>query len=100
MQQLEAILADSAASMQGTAGATSGNGSEGGSSVSTSSKGQKAAWWRARLGLDDRLRALLEGLDSRCLGPWLCAFCLTVCTSWLGQRGATLMSRWHAAGAC
>ena len=73
VQQLETILADSAASMHSTAGATTGNVSEGGSSASTSSKAEKAAWWRARLGLDQRLSTLLEGLDSRCLGPWLCA---------------------------
>ncbi len=77
-QQLEAILEDSAASMQAqhsaaAAGASVGAGGAGEGSSSGSSKAAKTAWWRARLGLDERLRCLLEGLDSRCLAPWMCA---------------------------
>ena len=76
MKQLEAILADSAASMQAphsaaAAGAdTAAQGAMEGSS--TCSKASKAAWWHARMSLDERLRCLLEDLDSPCLGPWMC----------------------------
>jgi hypothetical protein len=54
--ELEAILEDSAASMRGEGG--------------RDTKAQKAAWWRARLALDERLKRLLLHLQA-CLGPWM-----------------------------
>ncbi len=55
-EELEAILEDSAASMQGQG--------------DRDTKAQKAAWWRARLELDERLKQLLLHLQA-CLGPWM-----------------------------
>lgn len=54
-EELEAIMEDSAASMRG----------EG----VRDTKAQKAAWWRARLALDERLKLLLHRLQA-CLEPW------------------------------
>lgn len=78
VQQLEAILEDSAASMGAQHSAPAGGsgqqlGQAVAASMSVSSKAQKTAWWRARLGLDERLRALLQHLDASRLGPWRCA---------------------------
>ncbi|BDA44094.1 probable separin at C-terminar half [Coccomyxa sp. Obi] len=56
-EELEAIMEDSAASMRG----------EG----ERDTKAQKAAWWRARLALDERLKLLLHRLQA-CLDPWTC----------------------------
>jgi len=53
-EELEAILEDSAASMRGE--------------EARDTKAQKAAWWRARLALDERLNALLDRMQA-CLGP-------------------------------
>lgn len=77
MQQLEAILEDSAASMGAQHSAPAGGPgdqarAQAAASMSGNSRAQKTAWWRARLGLDERLRALLQRLDSGCLGPWRC----------------------------
>jgi hypothetical protein len=55
-EQLEALLADSRASMN----------CEG----ERETKAQKAAWWRRRLSLDERMRGLLERMQA-CLGPWM-----------------------------
>ncbi|CAL8470074.1 g9616 [Coccomyxa elongata] len=56
-EELEAIMEDSAASMRG----------EG----ERDTKAQKAAWWRTRLALDERLKLLLHRLQA-CLEPWTC----------------------------
>jgi hypothetical protein len=56
--ELNAILEESAASMRGAAELASGK--------------DKAAWWRTRLALDERLAALLQRAGRGWLGPWRC----------------------------
>lgn len=56
MGQLESILEDSAASMR--------------SEEERVTKVQKAAWWRKRLALNERLKSILLQMQAA-LGPWL-----------------------------
>ena len=64
--ELAAILEGSADSMRAAAA-----GADGAASVAPgAAPAQRSAWWRARLALDGRLRALLERLDAAWLGPW------------------------------
>jgi len=56
--ELTSILQDSAASMSGSAAFTT--------------EGEKAAWWRTRIRLDERLAALLRHAGRDWLGPWRC----------------------------
>lgn len=37
-----------------------------------SSAADKAAWWKQRVKLDQRMAALLQQMDARWLGPWRC----------------------------
>ena len=54
---MEAVLQGSAHSMR---------------DLATDTREQQREWWRARLGLDDRLEALVHHLGSTWLGPWRC----------------------------
>ncbi|CAI7868110.1 unnamed protein product, partial [Closterium sp. NIES-53] len=55
-REFEAIMKESSASM--AAGA------------SAASKESKAAWWKWRLTLDERLQVMLRGMERQLLGPW------------------------------
>ncbi|KXZ45338.1 hypothetical protein GPECTOR_56g435 [Gonium pectorale] len=37
-----------------------------------SSQSLKAKWWKTRTSLDQSVKALLQDLDQKCLGPWRC----------------------------
>ncbi|KAK9822647.1 hypothetical protein WJX81_003434 [Elliptochloris bilobata] len=67
--ELAAILGGSADSMRAAATGSA----DGAASVAPgAAPAQRSAWWRTRLALDTRLRALQERLDVAWLGPWRC----------------------------
>ncbi|KAK9798929.1 hypothetical protein WJX73_002780 [Symbiochloris irregularis] len=68
LTEFEAIMADSANSMEGVKAASTSGDSQGGDEEA----GRRMSWWRQRLHLDQRMAVLLRDLDNRALGPWRC----------------------------
>lgn len=64
MAEYAALMSDSAASMRDVSlpGTTQPD--------AEAAAAQRAAWWRQRLALDERMAALLHTLDHDWLGPW------------------------------
>ena len=70
LEEFHAIMEDSSAGVQGTGPQGMSHGSLGQQDGQEGAAAQRMAWWRHRLGLDQRMAALLRSLDDSWLGPW------------------------------